>query len=139
MPANRTYSDPPVIQLPFVRFRANIECTHPPVFLLTGGPGVSNLWVDLPDIFHTYNDLIKIGYRGVDGDVKLKCPEIGSALTIANLLSPEVIDQVRSAMRVCFDRLTSEGVDIDATTWLMSSMTLMRFVGLWVINRSICS
>jgi hypothetical protein len=105
LPENREKPDSRSIRLPFVRYRATIEQTHPPIFLLTGGPGVSNLWVDLPHVFYAHNDLIKIGYRGVDGDVKLKCPEIGNALTTEELLSPDGIECVRVAMRECFDRL----------------------------------
>lgn len=114
LPENREKPDSRSIRLPFVRYRAAQEQTHPPVFLLTGGPGVSNLWVDLPEVFHTHNDLIKIGYRGVDGDVKLKCPEVGAALTGDSLLSAEGVNRVRSTMRDCYDRLRKEGVDIDA-------------------------
>lgn len=114
LPENREKPDSRSIRLPFVRYRATFEKTHAPIFLLTGGPGVSNLWVDLPEVFHTHNDLIKIGYRGVDSDVKLKCPEIGAALTGDSLLSVEGMNRVRSAMRACYDRLRSEDVDIDA-------------------------
>jgi pimeloyl-ACP methyl ester carboxylesterase len=103
-----------VIRLPFVRYRAVLENSHPPVFLLTGGPGVSNLWVDLPPVFYTHNDLVKIGYRGVDGDIKLKCPEIGKALTMETPLSPDGIQQVKAAMRMCFDRHIAVGVDVHA-------------------------
>lgn len=113
LPENRDKPDLRLVRLPFVRFRATLGQTHPPIFLLTGGPGVSNLWVDLPEVFHTHNDLIKIGYRGVDGDVKLKCPEIGAVLTGDSLLSVEGMGRVRSAMRACYDRLRNEGVDID--------------------------
>ncbi len=114
VPENRHKPASRVLHLPFIRYRSIQDNSHPPVFLLTGGPGGSNLWVDLPEVFYTHNDLVKIGYRGVDGNVKLKCPEIGTALTITNPLSPQGLAHITQAMREAYDRTRREGVDIDA-------------------------
>ena len=118
LPESRTRPDSRTMQLPFVRYRATLDNTQPPVFLLTGGPGVSNLWVDLPGVSSEHGDLVKIGYRGVDGDVRLRCPEIGQAMTIAHPLSTAGRDSIRTAMRNCYSRLLQNDVDIDAFNML---------------------
>ncbi len=68
----------PVIQLKCFNPAAD---SLPPVFILNGGPGETNLRTDLifDEILH-YRSLILVGYRGVDGYYKLRCPGISQLL-----------------------------------------------------------
>ena len=113
VPENRSNPNSRLIPLPFVRILALQDNSSEAIFLMTGGPGGSNLWVDLPAVFYTHNDFVKVGYRGVDGEVKLKCPEIGKAMTIDDPLSPPSLQKIRQTLHDSYDRLTRDGIDLD--------------------------
>jgi len=113
VPENRTDPRSRLLELPFIRQHAVESPKAPPVFLLGGGPGQSNLWAELPPVFRAENDLVRVGYRGVDGSVKLICPQVGRALAEARPLSPEGIARTRDALRECHGELAADGVDID--------------------------
>lgn len=115
---NRDNPEARLIPLPFIRYHALQDHSSEPIFLMTGGPGKSNLWVDLPAIFFTRNDLVKVGYRGVDGEVKLKCPEIGKALAMENPLAHESLQKIRKIFRSNYDQLLQEGIDLDGYNML---------------------
>ena len=54
-----------------------------------------------------------VGYRGVDGSVRLDCPEVSSAMEDSgDLLSEQSYRAVAAAYRSCADRLRSDGVDL---------------------------
>jgi len=56
---------------------------------------------------------VLVGYRGVDGSVRLDCPEVESAMEhSADLLSEQSYRAVAAAYRSCADRLRSDGVDL---------------------------
>lgn len=116
VPENRSEPDSGLIRLPVVRQRARAAATAEPLFTLVGGPGSSNIWGsgDHPPQFFTHNDLVRVGYRGIDGGAKLRCPEFTRALLVERPLSAENIALAREALRDCRDRLAGEGVDIDA-------------------------
>jgi len=113
VPENRNNPGARLLRLPFIRHVALEDTSSEPIFYLTGGPGKSNLWIDLADIFFKHNDLIKVGYRGVDGEVKLICPELGKALTMENPLSHVSLQKIRKIFRKNYDRLIQEGIDLD--------------------------
>jgi pimeloyl-ACP methyl ester carboxylesterase len=118
VPENRNDSDSKLICLPFIRHIAKKDAKYAPIFWLTGGPGKSNIWIGpSPELF-TYNDLIKVGYRGVDSFVELKCPEIGKAFTEDNPLSSESIQKFRKILCASFDSLIQEGIDVNAYNML---------------------
>ena len=53
-----------------------------------------------------------VGYRGVDGSVRLECPEVASAVEhAADLLGEPAFRAYGDAFRACANRLTREGVD----------------------------
>ena len=56
--------------------------THPgaPVFRLEGGPGSTNMQFSKASRIAEHHDVVLVGYRGVDGSVRLDCPEVASAL-----------------------------------------------------------
>ena len=118
VPENRCTQHTRLLQLPFIRHHARKDSSSEPVFILGGGPGKSNLWREMPEIFYAHNDLVNVGYRGVDGEVKLKCPEIGRALTRENPLSHDVLMEFRKTLRSSHDSLVNSGIDLDGYTML---------------------
>ncbi len=115
VPENRNKADSRLLRLTVVRQRAAAERRFPPIFNLVGGPGTSNVWAsgDLAPAFHEHNDVVRVGYRGIDCDVELKCPEFTRALQTENPLSAEAIVATRRALQTCNHRLRAEGIDID--------------------------
>ena len=118
VPENRNVLDTRLMQLPFIRHHARKDASSEPLFILGGGPGKSNLWREMPEVFHAHNDLVNVGYRGVDGEVKLRCPEIGSAMTRENPLSHEALMEFRATLRRSYDSLLRAGIDLDGYTML---------------------
>lgn len=90
MPENRADPDSRLIALPVTRVRARSDDPQEPVFFLTGGPGQSNMGVRYASRFVADRDFVLVGYRGVDGSVRLDCPEVSSTLKRASdVLSEE--------------------------------------------------
>ncbi|HSL64120.1 MAG TPA: alpha/beta hydrolase, partial [Gaiellaceae bacterium] len=62
-------------------------------------------------------DVVLVGYRGVDGSVRLDCPEVVSAMKRAgDVLSERAIDARMDAFAECADRLRDDGVDLAGYT-----------------------
>lgn len=118
VPENRNKPDSKTIQLAFIRIHALEGHTAEPIFLLNGGPGKSNIRGVLPSVFFKHNDLVIVGYRGIDSSVKLECKEVSKAFTTDNPLSPESLARIRKIIRKSYDRFTEEGVDINGYTVL---------------------
>jgi pimeloyl-ACP methyl ester carboxylesterase len=69
---NRSDNASKLIDIPVVRIRSYNKSNKSPIFLLNGGPGISNIWEDnLPAYLLDSFDIVMVGYRGVDGTVKL--------------------------------------------------------------------
>jgi pimeloyl-ACP methyl ester carboxylesterase len=101
-----------LIALPVTRVRARSADPQEPVFYLTGGPGQSNADMAFADRYAGDRDVVLVGYRGVDGSVRLDCPEVASALKRStDVLSGEFFRAYDEAHRACADRLTDEGLD----------------------------
>lgn len=113
VPENRNKPDSRLVRLPFIRQHAVEGVSSEPIFVMGGGPGASNLWSDLPKVFFEKNDLVRVGYRGVDGEVKLVSPGIGKAFAGESPLSREGIARSRAVLRECHDRLVDEGIDVN--------------------------
>ena len=112
MPENRHDPNSRLIALPVIVIRA-IRPIQVPIFRLEGGPGVTNM--EFPDAsrFTANHDVVLVGYRGVDGSVRLDCPEVSSAIEDSgDLLSEQSYRAVAAAYRSCADRLRSDGVDL---------------------------
>ena len=59
------------------------------------------------------HDVVLVGYRGIDGSVRLDCPEVESALEHnTDLLDEETSEAYADAFRSCADRLTAAGIDL---------------------------
>ncbi len=76
VPENRDKADSRLIALPVTRIPASGSNHAEPVFILLGGPGLSNFSYSPPDwLFQNY-EVVIVGYRGVDGTVSLSCPDV---------------------------------------------------------------
>lgn len=115
---NRTNPEARLIALPVTRIRATVENPLEPIFHLEGGPGISNMHGSPPSGLMAEHDFVMVGYRGLDGTVKLECPEVGRALKGdgVDVLSEGSRAGMTAAMRQCAERLHSEGVDLDGYT-----------------------
>ena len=59
------------------------------------------------------HDVVLVGYRGVDGSVRLDCPEVVSALKHStDLLGEASFRAFGDGFRSCANRLTDDGVDL---------------------------
>jgi pimeloyl-ACP methyl ester carboxylesterase len=113
VPENRSDPDPRLIALPVTRIRARSDHPAEPVFYLEGGPGITNINFKQASRFAEDRDVVLVGYRGVDGSVRLNCPEVTSALKHStDALSEESFRGYGDALRACADRLTDQGVDL---------------------------
>lgn len=115
VPENRSDPDSRTIRLAVVRQRATEEASDPPLFNLVGGPGQSNVFGsgELPAELLRRSDGVRVGYRGIDGDVELQCPEFVRALQTDNPLARASVERARGALRACHARLTAAGIDLD--------------------------
>ncbi len=106
------------IRLPVYRIRAqNAMNASAPIFWLSGGPGQSNLSSFQYNFFIGEHDHVMVGYRGVDGDVSLDCPEVVQALEEgSDLLSEEMLSDAAKGYGSCSERLIRSGVDLDGYT-----------------------
>lgn len=113
VPENRADPDSRLIALPVTRIKAKSEHPAEPVFRLEGGPGKTNMQFSNASRFAGDRDVVLVGYRGVDGSVRLDCPEVVSALKHStDLLAESSFRAYGDGFRACADRLTGEGVDL---------------------------
>jgi pimeloyl-ACP methyl ester carboxylesterase len=113
VPEKRVGPPSRLIALPITRILARSDHAQEPIFLLQGGPGASNMTFDKVNRYADEHDVILLGYRGVDGSVRLDCPEVESALRHnTDLLSEQTTQAYADAYRSCANRLTAEGFDL---------------------------
>jgi pimeloyl-ACP methyl ester carboxylesterase len=114
VPENRRVPGSRLIALPVVRVRATGSDPAEPIFRLEGGPGQSNKEFPTASWLTDRHDVVIVGYRGVDSDVVLGCPEVTAALRrSADLASQESFDRYGRAFADCHRRLDGEGIDLD--------------------------
>jgi pimeloyl-ACP methyl ester carboxylesterase len=113
VPESRANAQSRLIALPVTRVRAQTDHPREPIFVIQGGPGVSNMTFKIASRYADEHDVVLVGYRGVDGSVRLDCPEVESALKHnTDLLSEETSQAYADAFRSCANRLTGAGVDL---------------------------
>ncbi|MCE7997130.1 MAG: alpha/beta hydrolase [Roseivirga sp.] len=88
------------------------------VFWFSGGPGQTNLSYNPPAELTSFYDVVEVGYRGVDGKIKLNCEEMEKALKGVgkNLLSQKSQKGLLEAAQQCAIRLKASGIDLDGFT-----------------------
>jgi pimeloyl-ACP methyl ester carboxylesterase len=113
VPENRSDPGSRLIALPVTRIRAISVDAGLPIFRLQGGPGLSNMDFPQAGRFLGHHDVVLVGYRGVDGSVRLDCPEVVQALKeSADLLGPASLKAYGAALASCAGRLRKAGVDL---------------------------
>ena len=117
VPENRANPESRLIALPVTRIRARSDHPKAPIFRLEGGPGLTNMQFSKASRFADEHDVVLVGYRGVDGSVRLDCPEVESALKHStDLLGEKSLRAYADGFRACADRLTDAGVDLAGYT-----------------------
>lgn len=113
VPENRADRRSRLIALPLTRIRATSDQPSEPIFILKGGPGMTNMDFEYASRYAENHDVVLVGYRGVDGSERLDCPEVKSAMSHASDFNGEEFYRAQSqAYQVCADRLTGDGVDL---------------------------
>jgi pimeloyl-ACP methyl ester carboxylesterase len=110
-----------LIDIPYLRIRSNSKNPAEPIFCLSGGPGQGNMHWDWESVWYLLaeHDLVAVGYRGVDGSIRLDCPEVTNAFKgDGDLLSDESMKSIGRAWSASARRLNAEGVDLDGYTML---------------------
>ena len=116
VPENRRNPQTRLIALPVTRVKATGAAPPlEPVFWFEGGPGNSNYMAYPTDGILKRHDLVMVGYRGIDGQVLLKCPEIGDAIRAVkrNVLSDEALASYGRGAAACAKRIKAAGIDLD--------------------------
>ena len=117
VPENRNNPSARGIRIPILRILSPDTTATVPVFWLSGGPGQSNLHSFAYDYFLSRHDHVMVGYRGVDGEVSLDCPEVVEVLERGgDFLSEVAVAGVGDAFGACAERLASSGVDLSGYT-----------------------
>lgn len=117
VPENR--NDPPtrLVAIPVTRIRARSQSPGHPIFRLEGGPGKTNMDFDTANRLAEDHDVVLVGYRGVNGSVRLDCHEVVTALkTYGPFLGKQSLDAHRQAFSDCATRLQNDGVDLAGYT-----------------------
>jgi uncharacterized membrane protein YdfJ with MMPL/SSD domain/pimeloyl-ACP methyl ester carboxylesterase len=113
VPESRAKQRSRLIAVPVTRIHARSAHPAEPIFRLQGGPGISNMKFEQASRFADEHDVVLVGYRGVDGSVRLDCPEVVSALKRStDILGKKSFRAYGDAFRACAARLTDEGVDL---------------------------
>lgn len=118
VPMRRGASDR-AVSLPVLRFRAHAgsRTDNEAVFWFGGGPGQSNLRLGAARRLLGQSDVVRVGYRGADGEPRLDCPEVTAAFRrTGDPLLPEGLQRIGDATAACHRRLLAEGTDINGFT-----------------------
>jgi pimeloyl-ACP methyl ester carboxylesterase len=118
VPENRNAPNSRLISLPVTRIRSTGSSPVEAIFFLPGGPGLPNSGTSRVNWFVDKYDIVIVGYRGVDGSVRLDCPEVSRHIKNlpGDMLGEASIKSMTGAYAHCADRLQNEGVDIAGYT-----------------------
>jgi pimeloyl-ACP methyl ester carboxylesterase len=111
---NRNQKQSRLIGIPVVYIPALEPDSHSQtIFTLNGGPGESNLSnILLFENVLQKHSLVMVGYRGVDGSVKLDCPCMLNALKSEKLNSNNATHLYQQALDSCLDGWQKQKIDI---------------------------
>jgi len=119
VPENWEVDGSRLIALPVVRIPASGANPAEPVFYLQGGPGQSNYSWPPPDWLLENHAVVFVGYRGIDGTVRLSCPEV-NRLMKAHAGKDSFSEQARAeyvaAVKQCAASFQKAGVDLSGYT-----------------------
>ena len=113
VPENRADPQSRLIAVPVTRIHSRSDHPAEPIFRLQGGPGISNMEFPIASRFAANHDVVLVGYRGVEGSVRLDCPEVQSAVAHSpDPLAEKAQIAYANGFRACAARLKSDGVDL---------------------------
>jgi pimeloyl-ACP methyl ester carboxylesterase len=117
-PENSSAAGTRLITLPVIRYPASSPEPQEPIFYLAGGPGRSNLSFKPPPELLADHDIVLVGYRGVDGSIKLECSNIKKAMRGKgeDVLSPASRANLAQAAAADIEQLTQHGIDLAGYT-----------------------
>lgn len=121
VPENYETGNSQRIQIPVFIIKSSNRNPQEPVFWLDGGPGGSNIVtrskIDLPSAANTLqnHDFVCIGYRGVDGSVKLASEKLTKAFKGLDnkLLSEKSIKNIKDRITDYKKELKKKNIDIN--------------------------
>ncbi len=117
VPEDRANPRSRLIALPVTRILARSSHPLAPIFVLNGGPGVTNMTFPQASRYAADHDVVMVGYRGVDGSSVLNCPEVTAALeSSADFLAKASLSAYSKAFASCAKRLERSGVDLAGYT-----------------------
>jgi pimeloyl-ACP methyl ester carboxylesterase len=117
LPENRNIAGSRLIHLPVIRIHARSSTPREPIFYLAGGPGQSNMNCTPFDTLLEEHDFVMVGYRGVDGSVKLDCPDVTESIKANdNPLTEESLRNLGKAWEASARRFAQEGIDWNGYT-----------------------
>ncbi|MEQ9423453.1 MAG: alpha/beta hydrolase [Cyclobacteriaceae bacterium] len=128
-----------VISIPVKIYKSINLNPGAPILWFSGGPGMTNLDYEPPKALLANHDVVLVGYRGVDGPLKLDCEEVSEALKGIgkDLLSEESVRNVIQKANACSKRLISENIDLNGFTMeqiLLDIDTVIRYLGYDKVN-----
>lgn len=108
------------IQLPVTRIRSSNKNPLQPVFWFNGGPGMTNMKYEPDESLLLNHDVVLVGYRGVDGSIKLDAPEITKAMKGDgdDLLGNNSMKMMTDAIDSFSIRMKREKIDLNFYTIL---------------------
>jgi len=118
VPENRSDPNSRLIALPVTRIKAASNTPAEPIFWFSGGPGHPNKIGYSLDGLTENHDFVMVGYRGMEGQVVLTCPEVSKTINDApgTVLSDEALAAYTVGSAQCAARLESEGIDLAGYT-----------------------
>ena len=117
VPEDRADPRSRLIALPVTRILARSSHPLAPIFVLNGGPGITNMTFPQASRYAAQHDVVMVGYRGVDGSSVLNCPEVTAALeSSADFLAKASLSAYSEALASCAQRLERSGVDLAGYT-----------------------
>ncbi len=117
VPEDRANPRSRLIALPVTRILARSSHPLAPIFVLNGGPGITNMKFPQASRYAAQHDVVMVGYRGVDGSSVLNCPEVTAALeNSADFLGKASLSAYSKAFASCAKRLERSGVDLAGYT-----------------------
>jgi pimeloyl-ACP methyl ester carboxylesterase len=111
---DRSDSASAYLSLPIQIIHTKNKNPKEPIFWFDGGPGISNMTYKPPTRLLDNHDFVLVGYRGVDGSVKLKSKEIKKAIRGVghSLFSEKSIENLQKSTTKYIDGLKKKNIDL---------------------------
>ncbi len=111
---NETDASSKKIILPLVVLKSFSESPKEPVFILYGGPGITNMWKYPPTSLLENHDIVMVGYRGIDGSVNLKSDRVSKAFTQKDIFTEVGLRNIGEAFLDTYTEYENSGINMNA-------------------------